>query len=229
MNKIRLGFIGCGNFAQNFIPLFKAHPYVEWVSVTDLVRERREQTAAKFGITRIFDSFEDTLKSKEVNSVAIFVQRHLHGPMIIAALKAGKNVYTVVPIAFSVEEVLQIVDLVRETGLTFSMGETGYYRPCTIFCRRKMKSGEMGDFVYGESQYYHDMRFLYSNCQHSGGADWKKIAGFPPSYYPTHSTAMLISSACSHAVKVSGFGYVDHHEDDIFGAGKNQWDNPFSN
>ena len=36
-----------------------------------------------------------------------------------------------------VAEIRQIVDLVRETGLTYSMGETGYYRPASIFCRQK--------------------------------------------------------------------------------------------
>ena len=227
--KIRLGIAGCGNFVQNFIPLFKVHPYVEWVAVTDVIKERRDETAKKHGITKVFNSFEDMLKSKEVNAVAIFAQRHLHGPLTIAALKAGKNVYTAVPIAFTVEEILQIADLVKTTGLTFSMGETGYYRPCAMFCRSKMRSGEMGDFVYGESQYYHDMRNLYDNCRYSGGENWKKIAGFPPSYYPTHSTSMILSSVGSRAVKVSGFGYVDHHEDGIFGKGRNLWDNPFSN
>jgi len=227
--KIRIGIVGCGMFAQHFVPLFQAHPYVEWVAVTDLIKERRDNTAAKFGITRVFESFEEMLKNKEVNSVAIFTQRHFHGPLTIAALKAGKHVYTAVPIAFSVEEIMEIADLVKETRLTFSMGETGYYRPCSIFCRQKMKSGEMGGFVYGEAQYYHDMRHLYDHERYSGGPDWKKIAGFPPSYYPTHSTGMILSSVGSYAVKVSGFGYVDHHEDEIFGVGKNLWDNPFSN
>ncbi|NLG36491.1 MAG: Gfo/Idh/MocA family oxidoreductase [Clostridiales bacterium] len=227
--KIRLGFVGCGAFVQNFIPLFKAHPYVEWVAVTDLIRERRDETAKKHGVTRVYDSFEDMLKDPEINAVGIFTQRQLHGPMTIAALKAGKNVYSAVPMASKVEEIHQIVDLVRETGLTFSMGETGHYRPCSVFCRNKMSSGEMGDFVYGAAQYHHDMRHFYKSYMRSGGADWKKVAGIPPTLYPTHSTGMLLSSIGSYAVKVSGFGFVDHHEDDIFGEGKNLWDNPFSN
>lgn len=227
--KIRLGIVGCGSFAQHFIPLFQAHPYVEWVAVTDLIKQRSEETAKKFNITRVFDSYEDMLKSKDINAIAVFTQRHLHGPITIAALKAGKNVYSSVPMATSVEEIHEIVELAKETGLTFSMGETGHYRPCSVFCRKKIKSGEMGDFVYGESQYHHDMRHFYVSFRRSGGADWKKVAGIPPMYYPTHSTAMLLSSIGSYAKKVSGFGYVDHHEDDIFGVGKNLWDNPFSN
>jgi predicted dehydrogenase len=228
--RLNVGFVGCGNFVKHFIPLFQAHPYVASVAVTDLIPARRDEYAKKFNITDVYDSFEDMLKSKKLNCIAVFTQRHLHGPMTIAALKAGKHVYSAVPMASSIEEISQIIDLVKQTGLTYSMGETGHYRPCSIFCRTKLKSGEMGDFVYGESQYNHDMRHFYEHYQHSGGSDWKKTAaGVPPMLYPTHSTGMILSTAGSYAVKVSAFGYRDHHEDDIFGVGKNNWDNPFSN
>jgi hypothetical protein len=47
--------------------------------------------------------------------------------------------------------------------------------------------------------------------------------------YPTHSTGMILSATGSWARKVAAFGYVDPVGDDIFGQGKNLWDNPFSN
>ncbi|MDP4133332.1 MAG: Gfo/Idh/MocA family oxidoreductase [Bacillota bacterium] len=227
--KIRLGVVGCGSFVQNFIPLFKLHPYVQWVAVTDLIKDRQHDTAKKHELTREYDCFEDMLKDDKINAIAIFTQRQLHGPLAIAALKAGKNVYSAVPMGIKVEEIAEIVELVKKTHLTYSMGETGYYRPCSIFCREKMRSNEMGDFVYGEAQYHHDMRHFYQSFKRSEGEDWKKVAGMPPMYYPTHSTAMILSSVESYAVRVTGFGYRDHHEDECFGTGKNYWDNPFSN
>ena len=33
MNKLTVAVIGCGRFAQFFVPLFKAHPFVEKVYV----------------------------------------------------------------------------------------------------------------------------------------------------------------------------------------------------
>ncbi|MDD4018454.1 MAG: Gfo/Idh/MocA family oxidoreductase, partial [Kiritimatiellae bacterium] len=225
--RIRMGIVGCGRFVRNFIPLFQAHPYVESLAVTDLLPERSAAHAKEFGISEIYPSFEAMLESKTLNAVAIFTQRHLHGPMTIAALKAGKNVYSAVPMASHIEEIAEIVSLVKQTGLTYSMGETGHYRPCSIFCRQKLKSGEMGAFVYGESQYNHDMRHF--DYKYSGGENWKQVAGVPPMLYPTHSTGMILSSSGSWARKVASFGYIDQVGDDIFGKGKNLWDNPFSN
>lgn len=228
--KIRICFIGCGSFCKNFVPLFQAHPAVEYVAVCDLIPERAQEYMDRFHVDRIIPSFEEALASEDINTVAIFTQRHLHGPMVIAALKAGKNVYSAVPIASTVEEIRQIVRLVGETRLTYSMGETGHYRPCSIFCRQKLASGEMGDMVYAEAQYNHDMIHFYEPFKHSGGENWRQVAGIPPMLYPTHSTAMVLSAANTYVKRVAAFGFEERQDTDIFGReGVNLWNNPFSN
>lgn len=227
--KIRIAFVGCGQFCQWFVPLFKAHPAVEFVAVCDKFRERAEDFKERFGADMIFDSFDDVITSSKINAVAIFTQRDLHGQMAIAALNAGKHVYSAVPMALKIEEIKEIVRLVKETGLTYTMGETGIYRPGSIFCRKKFATGEMGDMVYAEAQYNHDMKRLYHVFQYTEGDQWKKMAGLPPFLYPTHSTSMVLSAARAHAVKVCAFGFEDKMDTDIFGTGMNYWDNPFSN
>lgn len=164
----------------------------------------------------------------DVDCIGIFTQRHLHGPMVIKALKMGKNVYSAVPIGCTLEEIREITELAKD-GTIYMMGETCYYYPCAMFCREKYATGEMGKFVYGESQYYHDICEMYHNFQHSGGPNWRRVAGIPPMFYPTHSISMLFSAIGEHALKVSCMGYRDNHEDAIYGEDKNNWQNPFSN
>lgn len=227
--KIRIAFVGCGQFCKSFVPLFKAHPAVEFVAVCDKFPERAEDFKQRFGADMIFKSFDDVIVSTEINTVAIFTQRDLHGQMAIAALKAGKHVYSAVPMALKIEEINEIVRLVKETGLTYMMGETEIYRPASIFCRKKYATGEMGDMVYAEAQYNHDMKRLYDVFKYTEGDKWEKMAGLPPFLYPTHSTSMVLSAAKAHAVKVAAFGYEDKMDPNIFGKGKNYWDSPFSN
>lgn len=228
-DKIRICFVGCGQFCTHFVPLFSAHPAVEFVAVCDKFPERAKDFKERFHADKIFDTFDDVIASSEINAVAIFTQRDLHGQMAIAALKAGKHVYSAVPMALKIEEIQEIVRLVGETGLTYMMGETGIYRPAAIFCRQKYATGEMGDMVYAEAQYNHDMKRLYHVFQYTEGDQWRKMAGLPPFLYPTHSTSMVLSAAKAHAVKVAAFGYKDTMDPDIFGEEKNYWDNPFSN
>ncbi len=227
--KINLGIVGFGEFSCNFLELFMHHPNVERVVGAELMEERRNEIASQFGIT-MYSSLEEMLEKDEgLNAVAIFTQRHQHGPMAIAALKKGLHVFSAVPMGCTVEEIEEIVRLTEKTGLTYMTGETCYYFPCAEFCRKKFKEGYFGDFVYGESQYYHDISGMVESFSGSGGNEWKKVAGVPPMYYSTHSMSMMLSSINDHPTEVTCFGFADNNGDDIYGEGKNYWDNPFSN
>ena len=229
--KMKIAVIGCGRFCKFFIPLFKAHPVVEKVYVCDLIRERAETFAKNFDV-EIIGSFEDALASDKINAVAIFTQRYMHGSMVIDALKVGKHVYSAVPGAISVDEIREIKELVEKTRLTYSMGETGFYRGASIFCRREFKKGSFGKFVYGEAQYNHDIRNMEMSFRSSGGDNWKKYAGVPPFYYPTHSTSMILSTMPGvYAKKVMALGFSGHNDrPGIYGfKGVNEYENPFSN
>ena len=228
---IKIGVVGAGIFSGDFIRLFKLHPDVEEVVIADVVPERVKDAMARHGLKRGYLGLDEMLaEAPDIDSVAIFTQRHLHGPMVIKALEAGKNVYSAVPIACEIDEIGEIIDTVKKTGKVYMMGETCYYYPCAIYCRQKYKEGGFGKFVYGESQYYHDISEMYADFKHSAGDDWRKPAGIPPMFYPTHSISMILSALPGeHIKKVSCFGYEDHNADDIYGNGKNYWDNPFSN
>ena len=228
--KIKIAVIGCGRFSPSFVPILKAHPSVEKVYVCDIIPERAENFSQRFDV-EIIDSFEAAIASDKINSVAIFTPRTTHAPLVIEALKAGKHVYSAVPGGASPEEIMEIESLVRKHRLTYSMGETGFYRASAIFCRREYKKGTFGQFTYGEAQYNHDIRNMENSFRSSGGEEWRKYAGIPPMFYPTHSTSMILSAMPGvYAKKVVALGFKNSPRTDIFGIqGQNLYNNPFSN
>ena len=225
---MKIGICGVGQFSPCFTRLFKAHPLVDEVVLADLIPERARAEAARVGIRRVFASLDELCRS-DVDAIAIFTQRQSHGPHVLQALSAGKHVYCAVPMAMKVEEISQILEAIKRTGLLYMTGETSYYYPSTLYCRKRFQAGDFGRFAYAEAQYLHDMEHFYEPYQHSGGPDWKRVAGLPPMYYPTHSVSMVLSVTGARATHVSCLGMRDQHEDQIFGAGRNHWDNPFSN
>jgi len=226
---MKIGIVGTGSFSQNFIPLFKLHPLVEEVVLCDIDHEKLEQNMRKHGISNGSGSLDELLET-DVDSVAIFTQNWMHGPQAEKALLAGKNVYSSVPAGLTFEEVEKLVAAVKKTGKTYMIGETSYYYPEVIYCRKQYEAGRFGRIVYGEGEYYHDMDHgLYDVKKWRGGKDWKKIAGNPPMYYPTHSTSCIISVTGAHMTRVSCQGFIDLHEDGLFRKGVNKWDNEFSN
>lgn len=227
--SISIGVVGAGQFSGQFTQLFKLHPQVSRVHVTDLVPERAAELNELQGLDGTLPDFEAMLAS-DVDAVAIFTQRWTHGALVLAALRAGKHVYSAVPMAISRDEIAAIIDAVRETGLTYMMGETSYYNPATVFARKKLASGAFGRVFYAEGDYVHDMDLgFYAAYEYSGGEEWKRTASYPPMLYPTHSIGGVLGALPTHAVSVSCIGVRDQRGDGVFDRGTSMFDNDFSN
>ena len=226
---IRVGMCGVGSFATGFIPLFNAHPLVDEIILCDLDAEKLRDRSERFGIHATCPSL-DELCELDIDAVAIITQHWLHAPQAIQALRAGKHVYSAVPMGHSLDEITELVRAVEETGRTYMIGETSYYYPCAIYCRERFRAGDFGRIVYGEGEYYHDYDHgLYDVYKWRGGERWRELAGDPPMLYPTHSTSMIISVTGAHMTHVSCLGVVDEHEDGLFGVDANIHQNEFSN
>ncbi|MEU0838641.1 Gfo/Idh/MocA family oxidoreductase [Streptomyces sp. NPDC005962] len=224
-----LGIVGAGQFAGQFAKLFQAHPGVGDVTVTDLLPERADRLVSQYGLAGTHPTFEAMLES-DVDAIALFTQRWTHGPLVVQALRAGKHVYSAVPMAISEEEIAAIIDAVRETGLTYMMGETSQYNPATVYARQKIAEGGFGRLFYAEGDYVHDMDLgFYEAYQYSGGENWKSTASYPPLLYPTHSVGGVLGAWQTHAVSVSAIGVRDERGDGVFDREVSQFDNDFSN
>ena len=227
---IRLGIVGCGSFSRSFIPLFDAHPLVNGVVLCDVDAEKLATAAQTHGITDTAASLDDLCTDASVDAVALFTQNWLHAPQATAALRAGKHVYSAVPTGITRQEIVDLVSAVETSGRVYMLGETSYYYPAVLYCRQRFRSGDFGRVVYGEAEYIHDFDHgLYDVMKWRGGDRWRETAGGPPMLYPTHSTSQILSVTGAHMTHVSCQGFVDDHEDGLFGVGANRWDNPFSN
>lgn len=224
-----IGIVGAGQFSGQFSKLFHAHPLVSSVYVTDLLPERAASLVEKQGLAGTFDSFDDMLDS-DLDAIALFTQRWTHGPLVVRALRAGKHVYSAVPMAITVEEIEAIIEAVRETGLTYMMGETSYYNPATVYARGRVDEGAFGRIFYAEGDYVHDMDLgFYAAYQYSGGDQWQRTASYPPMLYPTHSVGGVLGAIGGHAVSVSCIGVPDDRGDGVFDREVSMFDNDFSN
>lgn len=228
--KFSLGVVGAGQFAGQFATLFRHHPGISQVYVTDLIPERADTLMAEVGLAGTFASFDEMIASPDIDAVAIFTQRWTHGPLVVRALRAGKHVYSAVPMAVSEAEIRDIIAAVRETGLVYMMGETSYYNPATVYARQRIADGGFGRLFYAEGDYVHDMDLgFYEAYRYSGGEGWRATASYPPMLYPTHSIGGVLGAWNTHATTVSCVGVVDQLGDGVFDRAVSQFGNDFSN
>lgn len=227
--KMTIGIVGAGQFSQSFATLWDRHPNVGPLTITDLVPERATWLAEQYSEASTAESFEVMLES-DVDAVAIFTQRWTHAPLVLAALEAGKHVYSAVPMATELTDIEKIISTVERTGLMYMMGETSYYNPATVFARQQVREGAFGEVFYSEGDYVHDMDLgFYAAYQFSGGEDWKSTASYPPMLYPTHAIGGVLGALPERAVNVSCIGVEDGRDDGVFDREISQFDNSFSN
>jgi predicted dehydrogenase len=224
-----IGIVGAGQFGGQFAHLFNLHPGVSSVYVVDQLPGRAAGAADQLGLAGVLRDFDELLAS-DVDAVGIFTQRWTHGPLVERALRAGKHVYSAVPMAVTEEEISRIIDAVRETGNVYMMGETSYYNPATVYARSQHAAGRFGRIFYTEGDYVHDMDLgFYDAYRYSGGERWKETASYPPMLYPTHAVGGVLGAIAAHAVSVSCVGVKDDRNDGVFDKGVSMFGNDFSN
>jgi len=146
--SISIGIVGTGQFAQAFIPLFKAHPWVNRVALCDINPENLNKSAKKHDISETYASL-DEICSTDLDALAIITQPWLHAPQVIQAMESGKHVYSAVPIIKltdgdkMLEWCDKLIETVKKTGLQYMMGETSYYRVDAMYCRKKAAAAEL--------------------------------------------------------------------------------------
>jgi len=217
--KVRIGVVG-GNFGCAF--QWHEHPDCIVEAVSDLRTDRRTRLMQVYKCSKSYESLEKLILDRNVDAVAVFTGAHDHVRHSVACMKAGKHVISAVPAAVSIEEAEELQQTVKETGLTYMMAETTYYRQPEISARKFYQSGEFGNIFYTESEYHHaGLEVIFFNKD--GTPTWRH--GLPPMLYPTHSTAFLVGTTGERLVEVSCIGWGDNSEKII----NNRWDNPFWN
>ncbi len=239
---ISLGLVGLGSFGREFADLFMSHPLVDRIALCDLEPERiaayakKASWQAKLNERDVYNSLDEICRS-DLDALVIITQPWLHAPQCIQAMEAGKHVYSAVPVV-SVpdgDEILdwcdKLVETCRRTGMHYMLGETTFYRPQAMYCRRRAQEGAFGHFVYAEGEYFHDVdsacnlhEVMKARLTGQAGREWLKRqndykergARTGPMHYPTHSTSGPISVMKAHAVKVCAWGYANRTNDPYF-------------
>jgi predicted dehydrogenase len=81
---------------------------------------------------------------KDIEAVMIATPDHMHAPITLAALRAGKHVYVEKPMAHSIEEARVMTKVAKETGLVTQMGNNGHAGEGLRLTREYIQAGAIG-------------------------------------------------------------------------------------
>ncbi len=95
------------------IPAMQAADYCDIRAIASRNLEKAESTAAELGIPTAYGSYEQLLADPEIEAIYNPLPNHLHVPVSIQAMEAGKHVLCEKPIGLSSAEGQQLVDAAR--------------------------------------------------------------------------------------------------------------------
>lgn len=144
VSSVKVGIVGLGLVCESHIKAYVAHPSAEVVAVCDLDRVRAETIARRYGIEKVYTSYDEMLTDSEVNTVDITTPTILHVPMSIAAARTGRNVLCEKPFCMTLREGLAASEEARKHGVTLMVGESYIFMTSIMKARALIEAGEIG-------------------------------------------------------------------------------------
>ncbi|MBR3691614.1 MAG: Gfo/Idh/MocA family oxidoreductase [Clostridia bacterium] len=154
MSKLKVAIIGCGGIANGkHMPSLAQVPEVEMVAFCDIVVERAEKAAKKFGIegARVYADYTELLKKEELDVVHVCTPNRSHSFITVAALEAGCHVMCEKPMAINSEEAQKMLDAAARTGKKLTIGYQNRYRSDSQLMKQLCEDGTVGDIYYARA------------------------------------------------------------------------------
>jgi predicted dehydrogenase len=148
--RVRVANVGCGRRQLlRELMTIKDDANLQVTVVCDTWKQRRDLAVAQVkeftgaepqAVVRL----DDVLGRGDVDAVVIGTPDHLHCSQLIAAVRAGKDVYVEKPLAMNMRELTRAFDAVKKSGRIVQMGTQMRSYPQTAGTREFLTSGGLG-------------------------------------------------------------------------------------
>jgi predicted dehydrogenase len=203
MKKLKTLVFGAGFVGRVHIEAIRRLGNVELCGIGIGPDDDGKKLAAELNVDWVSADYRELLKDRAADAVHICTPNASHFPIAKAALEAGKHVLCEKPLATSVAEARELVELAQKTGLRNCTLHNLRFYPMIQQARRICESGELGELLIVQGSYSQDW-LLYetdwnwrlsaaeggrSRCLADIGSHW--CDGME------HVTGLRITSLCS--------------------------------
>lgn len=156
-NRIAMALIGCGGMGNANLYEFLRKAEVQVVAVCDPDRSRRESArlavdefysaasrSGRYTGCDSYNDFRDVLGRADVDAVIQAAPDHWHAPIVIAAARAGKDVYGEKPLTTWLRQGRDMCEAVRRYGCVFQTGSQQRSDARFRFACELVRNGRIG-------------------------------------------------------------------------------------
>ena len=140
-----VALIGCGGRGMTIVK--EAAKFGDVVAVCDVDAKHAEQAGKAFDGARVYKDFRKALEQKDVAVVLTATPDHWHTLVNLAAVKAGKDVYSEKPLTLTIDEGKRLVAAVAESKRILQTGSQQRSDPRFRLACELVRNGRLGDLT----------------------------------------------------------------------------------
>lgn len=159
---IKASIVGTGFIGPAHLEALRRIPNVEVVALVEVNQALADEKAKQLGIPRAY-VFADMLKQDDIDVVHICTPNFLHYSQAKAVLEAEKHVICEKPLAISLEEAEDLVNIAKTTGLVNAVHFNLRYYPMVRQMKVMREKGELGEVYSIMGSYLQDWLFLQTD------------------------------------------------------------------
>ncbi|NOS70744.1 MAG: Gfo/Idh/MocA family oxidoreductase [Verrucomicrobia bacterium] len=145
---ISVGVVGCGYWGPNLIRNLRQSPDCQLRKICDTSEQRLKHMRRLHHDVATTTSYDELLNDPEIDAIVIATPVRFHYSMAKAALTAGKHVFIEKPMARTVAEGEELVEISKCKGLVLMVGHTFLFSPAVRRMKEIIDSGDIGEVQY---------------------------------------------------------------------------------
>ncbi len=199
--KIKVALFGVGYWGKNLARVFSELGSLVTICDSDL--EKLKQAKKVFPGINVTASASEVLKDKSIKAVVISTPAESHHRLAKEALLAGKDVFVEKPLALTVEDGIELIELAEKLRKILMVGHLLEYHPAVTKLKELTEKGGLGKIQY-----------IYSNRLNLGKI--RREENILWSFAPHDiSVMLLLLNEMPEGVSVFGGNYLSHDIADV--------------
>ena len=161
-NNLRIGVMGCGNISTTY---FKLSPLFKGIQITacaDINSEAAKKAAETYHVKAMEPA--KLIKSKDVDIVLNLTIPDQHYAVSLAAVKAGKHVYSEKPLTLTLKDGMKLRDTAEAKGVKVCCAPDTFMGGSHQHARKTIDDGKVGKITSGTAHVMgHGMEHWHPN------------------------------------------------------------------
>jgi len=169
---INVGIIGYGYWGPNVARNFHACEKAKLVAICDLNEKRLKLAKSTYPFIKAFSSYQELLKSEDLDVVGIVTPVLTHYELAKEALERGKHIFIEKPFTSNSAQAEELINLASKRNLKIMVDHTFLFTGAVRKMREIVDAGELGSLFFYDSVrvnlglFQHDINVIWDLAPH---------------------------------------------------------------